>query len=143
MQHQCVALGFPAKSEMPTDAGGLGKELDHLPRVVGPLRGAKEDEAGSAREGDAGSAALRGRQGRGRPCVFEGRGKAAPKLAEIPRAGDVHREIARGELLIEVRDLRVRDGWRKPFTEEVHVEGRRLAERGRAEGRVFTVRGEE
>ncbi len=115
----------------------LGEELDDLPRRVLPRRGAEDDEARSPGEGDAGPRHPVGcRERRGRPRALEARREPAPELPEVPRPRDVHRELAGGHLLVEVRDLGVRQRRCEAVAVEADEELRRAPELGSAEGAV-------
>ena len=115
----CAAPAGRPRARRSGPARGRGEELDELPRVVLPLRGAEEHEARPAGEGDAGPPAPSRRgERRRRPESCSSAGRRRRNSPEVPRAGDLHREVARGELLVDVRDLRVRDDRREAVAEE-------------------------
>ena len=105
---------------------GPRQELDQLPRLV-LVRRARGRSPGSSRPASETPGAAPSGPGSGAvahaSCSSAGRRRA--ELAEVPRAGDVHGEVAARELLVEVRDL-------------VVAERRARGRRGRARRRSRT-----
>src|SRR5205823_12438267 len=108
------------------------------------LRAAEDDQARAAGHGDA--LRLGGgerRQRRRRPLVLHLRRQLALELADVPRPGDVHGEVALPELLVEVRDQLIADRGRVAAVKGVDVEGERARELGTAERATRAVRREQ
>src|SRR5882672_1985616 len=80
----------------------LGEILDEAPCRVGVRRPAREREARAAGERHAWVRRVGAGKRRRRPRVRELRRQAARELAEVPRPGDVEREVALCEVLIDV-----------------------------------------
>ncbi len=121
----------------------LAEELDQAPGGVLLVAAAKDDQARTAGERDARHAGRGAGQRRGGPVVLLLGGQAAAELAEVPGAGDVHREGAARELLVEVGDLVVADRRGEAVAEEVDVVGEGAAVLRRREGAAGAAVGEQ
>ena len=89
-----------------------GEELDQLPRRRLALRAGEDGQSGTARDRGAGTVGARKR--RRHPVVLPLGRHPALELADVPRAADVEGEMAAGELVVEVGDLRVAERRRQP-----------------------------
>src|SRR5205085_1729237 len=82
---------------------GPRQVFDPLPRRLLDPRSAEDDEAGAA--GDRWARSVGSGERRSHPALLQLGRQAALELADVPRAGDVEREVAARELVPDVRHI--------------------------------------
>jgi len=122
----------------------LAQKSNQLRRGGAMFRSAKDDQARTAGHRYAlGRAGVARRQRRGGPLVLHLRRQAVFALADVPRSGNPHGEIALRKLLIDVRGLGVAHRWRPAVAKQVDVKREGLRERRLPECAARAVRVEQ